>query len=101
MRTAGEVHQALIKAARELATQDRCATLAELADRACVGRDAARMHVPKLKSRGHLCIVRERRVDYRNRPVAEYAPVKVLSLEDVQAMTGAVVLSNCMQAWTR
>lgn len=101
MRSAGEIHQALIKAACELATKDRGATLAELADRACVGRDAARMHVPKLKSRGHLQIVRERRVDYRNRPVAEYAPAKVLSLEDVQAMAGPAVLSNCMQSWTR
>lgn len=101
MRPAGEIRQALLQAAHDLAYSGRGATLAELADKACVGRDAARMHVPKLKSRGHLQIVRERRVDYRNRPVAEYAPPKVISLEDVQAMTGAVVLGNCMQSWAR
>jgi hypothetical protein len=101
MRPAGEIRQALIQAAHALAHSGRGATLAELADKACVGRDAARMHVPKLKSRGHLQIVCERKVDYRNRPVAEYAPAKVLSLQDVQAMTGAAVLSNCMRNWAR
>lgn len=101
MRPAGELRQALIQAVHDLAANGRGATLAEIADRACVGRQAARVHVPKLKSRGHLEIVGERRVTYRNRPVAEYGPAKVLSLEDVQAMTGTAVLSNCMQGWTR
>lgn len=98
MRPAGEIRQALIQAARDLAHSGRGATLAELAEKACVGRDAARIHVPKLKSRGHLQIVCERRVEYRNRPVAEYAPAKVLSVEDVQ---GIAVLSHCMQGWIR
>ena len=101
MRPAGEVRQALLKAARDIYAGGHGATLAEIAERACVGRQAARVHVPKLKSRGQLQVVGQRRVDYRNRPVAEYAPVKVLSLEDVQAMTGSLVLSNCMQGWTR
>lgn len=104
MRPAGEIHQALLKAAGELValakSPSKGPTLAEIADRACVGREAARVHVPKLKSRGHLKQVGDRRVNYRNRPVAEYAP-KVLSLEDVEAMTGPVVLSNCMAGWTR
>lgn len=84
----------------ELATR-KGATLAELATRACVGRQTARDLVPKLKSRGQLLKVGERRVEYRNRPVAEYAPAKVLSLEDVQEMTGSAVLGDCLQNWTR
>lgn len=101
MRPAGEVRQALIQAARELAQSGRGATLAELADKACVGREAARMHVPKLKSRGHLQIVCERRVAYRNRPVAEYAPAKLVTADDGPVMSGAAVLSHCMQGWIR
>lgn len=110
-----EVGPALVKAAddylrdlqRQFATkpdaqdQRKGATLAELASRACVARQTARDMVPKLKSRGQLLKVGERRVEYRNRPVAEYAPAKVLSLEDVQEMTGSAVLSNCLQSWTR
>lgn len=110
-----EVGPAIVKAAddyvRELHRQfaDRPgqtdgrkgATLAELATRACVGRKTARDLVPKLKSRGQLLQVGERRVEYRNRPVAEYAPAKVLSLEDVQEMAGPAVLGNCLQNWTR
>lgn len=101
MRPAGEISQALIQAARDLARDGRGATLAELASRACVSREAARHHVPKLKSRGHLQQVGERRVNYRNRPVAEYAPPVELSLEDVQVMTGSAVLGSCLQNWIR
>ena len=101
MRPAGEIRQALIQAAHDLAHSGRGATLAEIADRSCVGRDAARNCVKNMRRSGALQIVGERRVDYRNRPVAEYAPAKVLSLEDVQAMAGPAVLSNCMQSWTR
>jgi hypothetical protein len=101
MRPVGEIRQALIQAAYALAHDGRGATLAEIADRSCVGRDAARNCVKNMRRSGALQIVGERRVDYRNRPVAEYAPARVLSLEDVQAMTGVTMLSNCMQSWTR
>lgn len=97
MRPAGEISQALIQAARDLARDGRGATLAELAHRACVSRDAARDHVPKLKSRGHLQQVGERRVAYRNRPVAEYAPAD----DEIQVMSGAVVLGSYLQSWAR
>ena len=74
MRPAGEVHQALLQAARELATPERAASLAELASKACVGLAAARRTVGNMTRRGQLEIVRERKVEHRNRPVAEYAP---------------------------
>lgn len=98
MRPAGEIRQALMKAAAELVTPDRGATLSELAERACVGRDAARVHVSNMRRSAALHIVRVRRVDYRNRPVAEYAPARALSLEDVQ---GTTALAVCMSDWAR
>lgn len=101
MRPAGEITQALLRAAKELSAQGRPATLVELAHHACVSRDAARQMVPKLKSRGHLQQVGERRVEYRNRPVAEYAPAIDSSNNDEEGMTGFVALEHCLQAWTR
>lgn len=107
-----EVGPAIVKAAedyiRELNRQlqeapnqhdkRKGATLAELAMAACVGRQTARDLVPKLKSRGHLEIVGERRVAYCNKPVKEYAPAK---REPELAISGPAVLSSCLQAWAR
>ncbi len=105
MRPAGEIRMALLQAARDLVAEAvqpcKGPTLSELASKAGVGRDAARVHVSNCKRSGALEIVGHRRVAYRNRPVAEYAPKVVLSLEDVQEMTGATVLSSCMAGWTR
>ena len=97
MRPAGEISQALIKAARELRTSAGGATLQEMADRACVGRQAARDLVPKLKSRGHLEIVGERLVAYRNRPVKEYAPASTSS--GAAVYHGHLELVACMSRW--
>lgn len=102
MRPAGEIRQALIQAARDvvadLGLPNRGATLAELADRSCVGRDAARRCVDNMRRSGALQIVGERRVDYRNRPVAEYVPVDV----DMPLVEqGWVDLGQCMADWVR
>jgi hypothetical protein len=74
MRAPGEVRQALLSAACELATPERGATLLELAQHAKVGRDVARDTVANMKRSGALTVPRVRRVPYRNRPVSEYAP---------------------------
>ena len=104
MRPAGEVRLALIQAAtdivRELGVPDRGATLAELCARAQVGRDCARNLVPKMKSAGALRIVGERRVDYRNRPVAEYAPADSETPSN-QIQQGWVDLGRSMADWVR
>lgn len=101
MRPAGEVRLALIQAARditrELGMPDRGATMAEMCARAQVGRDCARNLVPKMKSAGALRIVGERRVDYRNRPVAEYAPAD----NSNQIQQGWVDLGRSMADWVR
>ena len=103
MRPAGEVHQALMRAAHalvaELAAAGRGVTLAELAERACVGRQVARDSIPNLRRQGHLQIVGERRVAYRNRPVAEYAPVD--APEDCRHGHGWVDLGRCVAGWAR
>lgn len=97
MRPAGAVCLALLSACRQLATDERGATLQELAQAACVGRDAARSMVPALKRRGHLQIVRTRRVDYRNRPVAEYA----LASRSVPVGAVGLELGRCLAGWAR
>jgi hypothetical protein len=73
MRRPGEVHQALLDAAAELTTPDSSPTLTELAAKSQVGLGAALVTVKNMVRSGALVIVRTRRVDYRNRPVAEYA----------------------------
>lgn len=103
MRPAGEVRLALIQAAqdivREIGQPGRGATLAEMYTRAQVGSDCARNLVPKIKKAGDLCIVGTRRVDYRNRPVSEYAPAAAASANEIEQ--GWVDLGNCMADWVR
>ena len=72
-RPAGEVRMALLAAARELTTADRSPTMREMAAHSLVGFMAARRTVDHMRRAGRLKVVRTRRVDYRNRPVAEYA----------------------------
>ncbi len=102
MRPTGEIRQALLGAASELYrfedAQLRGPTLKELADKACVGYDAARQCVSNMSRAGQLAIVHERKVDYRNRPVAEYAPA-----DAVQAQSRDVFadLNQCMADWVR
>jgi DNA-binding transcriptional regulator YhcF (GntR family) len=97
MRPAGEIREALLAAARELLTPDQGPTLQELAERAQVGREAARRTVDNMKRHGHLRVVRTRRVAYRNRPVAEYAPAQVIS----EASEGFVDLGAAVAGWAR
>ncbi len=74
MRPAGEVRVALMDAAIALARPNKGATMRELAQVACVGVDAARRTVENMARAGQLRRLQNRRVAYRNRPVAEYVP---------------------------
>lgn len=74
MRPTGEVRQALLDAALALTTPERSPTLLELAAKSQVGFMAARRTVDNMRRAGALVVVRTRKVEYRNRPVAEYAP---------------------------
>lgn len=58
----------------ERAKSGQGATLLEIVQRSQVGYAVARSTLRNMVSHGHLCVVGERRVDYRNRPVLEYAP---------------------------
>jgi hypothetical protein len=95
MRPSGEVRVALFRAAVELTTASRGATLAELAQRACVGAEAARRTVNNMTRSGELEAVRARKVEYRNKPVMEYAPA-VIDEEDVPAV---VDLGRALAHW--
>jgi hypothetical protein len=77
VRPLGEVSQALLSAAAALYTPERAGTLAEIAAKAGVAAGAARTAVANLAKSEKLRIVRERKVEHRNRPVAEYAPAAV------------------------
>lgn len=93
MRPPGEIHQALLGAARELFTPERAPTLQEMAHRAQVGREVARRTVDNMKRHGALRKVRDRRVAYRNRPVAEYAPAELVDDNNKGFVDLAVVIS--------
>lgn len=107
MRPAGEVHLALLQAAHairiERAQSGQGATFLELVTRSQVGYAVARGRVSKLIERGQLQKVGERRVAYRNRPVAEYAPAPTCSNPPAPeaAQHGWVGLGQCMADWVR
>lgn len=101
MRPAGEIRQALLRAASELSTTlpvDRGPTLQEIATWAQVGVAAARRTVDNMTRAGQLrCISARRKVTYRNRPVAEYRPAE----PQTSACDGEQALSTALAAWTR
>jgi hypothetical protein len=100
MRPAGDCHKALLLAAAALkierAKSGQGATLLELVHRSQVGYKVARALVPKLTDRGYLQKVGERRVHYRNRPVAEYAPV---AHGPIASDDGPVALAHAVRSW--
>jgi hypothetical protein len=67
----GAVGIALMQAAQEFGAEG--ATVREIATKAQVGWDCARTYMPKLRQRGYVKVVGERKVDYRHRPVLIYA----------------------------
>lgn len=97
MRPAGEIRQALALACEQLATPGSGCTLRELADAARVGVDACRRAVDNMRRAGVLVKVGERRVSYRNRPVALYAPVA--HRPAANDSDGCVDLAQALRAW--
>jgi len=97
MRPAGEVRQALFDAALALTTPERSPTMLELAHYAQVGYVAARRTVDNMRRAGDLVPVRWRKVDYCNRPVAEYCPPKRLK----QAVGAGCPLRDAFASWSR
>lgn len=96
MRPAGEVRQALFDAALALTTPERSPTMLELAHHAQVGLVAARRTIDNMRRAGILVAVRERKVDYRNRPVAEYCPRKRVP----QIAAGSCPLRTAFASWS-
>lgn len=95
MRPACEVRTALLNACSQLATPERGPTLREMAAVACVGLTAATHTVKNMSRAGQVRIARQRRVDYRNRPVAEYVPAALVDDQD----DGFVDLSSVLRVW--
>lgn len=106
MRPMNEVARAILHTANTLSAAGRGVTLAELAAGANVGQQAARHTVSNLRRAGALEIIGERRVDYRNRPVAEYAPALPVQAEAVPDASPEAApdkpgqaLGACMLIW--
>lgn len=95
MRPAGEIREALLSSCRSLVTAERAPTMRELATHAQVGNEAARRTVENMARYRVLVKVRERVVDYRNRPVNEYVPADM-----VQEAHGFVDLAAVWSAQT-
>lgn len=95
----GEVRQALLDAAQALATPTQAPTLAELAARAQVGRELAKTTVKNMTAARQLRIVRTRRVPYRNRPVAEYAPAESVAQAPASAPGGGFDFGVLISTW--
>lgn len=96
MRPAGEVRQALLHACVQLAAPGRGVTLREMALQAQVGLGAARSTVSAMRRAGQIRIDGQRRVDYRNRPVAVYMPA--LPAQQGQGK-GCMSLANVLRVW--
>ncbi|UBB19515.1 hypothetical protein [Comamonas odontotermitis] len=99
-RPAGEVRQALLQACEQLHKPGQSATLQELAQAACVGLDVARRTLDNLRRARLVAIVRHRRVSYRNRPVAEWAPGAAWA-GGVGHGAGSSALATVLQSWGR
>lgn len=69
-----DVRRALLHAAMELNVVDRSPTLREIVRHANVGSVSGRNAVKNMRRAGLLVVTGERRVSYRSKPVAEYAP---------------------------
>lgn len=96
MRPVGEIRQALLTAASSLMAQGEKPTLQAMAQFAQVGRDAARRTVDNMRRAGHLVIVDEMEVDYRNKPVAVYAPKPPVGPDEG---SGFVDLADVFRTW--
>lgn len=95
MRPRGDISQALLGAVVELRTEVQAPTLRELALHTQVGFKAAERTLDNMKRHGHVRIARRRRVDYVNKPVAEY------DLPAAQEGAGFVDLGDAISAWMR
>lgn len=94
MRPAGDVRIALLDACRTMVTAERAPTMREIAYRACVGVERAEATVKNMVRARQLRVVRDRKVEYRNRPVAEYMPADMAGADD-----GFVDLAQVLRAW--
>lgn len=108
MRPAGEISMALLKAASELLTSDKAATVRELAHHAQVGESAALATVKNLTRAGKLRRAQDkdgnprmRRVEHCKKPVAEYEPAPDLLDQDSRHGHGWVPLDRCLAGWAR
>ena len=77
-----DVRRALLQAAADLNGLAQAPTLREIVHHACVGQASGLYAIKNMRRAGLLLICGERRVTYRNKPVATYVPACPISLGD-------------------
>lgn len=95
MRPVGEVRVALQAACQKLAQPDQGVTMREMAIAACVGVEAARRTIDKMRRSGQIEVVGQRMVDHCDKPVLQYAPAKRCPSD------GCIGLTQVMGTWQR
>jgi hypothetical protein len=95
VRPAGEIRVAIKRACVQLLTAERAGTLQEIARLAQVSVSAARRTLDNMCRSDELAIARHRKVDGRNKPVAEYAPL------DTSATSSGPELDRVMTHWVQ
>jgi hypothetical protein len=100
-RPRSEVRDALLRAARELASSTSFPCLRELASHARVGLPAARRALDNMRRAGELVIVRARKVSWRNRPIPEWAPPDLAPAPTSAATDHGLGLQVVLSGWCR
>ena len=92
-----DVRRALLQAAIDLKCEARYPTLRELVRQARVGSSSGLNAVKNMRRCGLLVVAGERRVSYRNRPVAEYAAACPLDARPADAAVH--YFADLLSAW--
>jgi hypothetical protein len=93
------VRRALLQAAIDLNAPAHSPTLRELIRQARVGQSAGLNAIKNMRRVGLLVISGERRVAYRNKPVAEYAPACPVAMGGSAHTHSDFDFSGLAKAW--
>lgn len=85
----------------ERAQSGQGATLLEIVQRSQVGYAVARSTLRNMVAHGHLRVVGQRRVEYRNRPVLEYAPTATQTPEPAMVSDAVAGPRRLEMFWVR
>ena len=100
-RPPGELSIELLKAFDELTRKGGSPTMREIALHCQVGIPSARTTMANLVRGGQVEIESYRRVDYRNKPVAEYRLASVNGPLCCRGSLGSQILAGVLSTWSK